>query len=138
MARERAVPRFQTVISGLSMTKQSMRDECDINVIMRGFERTGLATHVNERQGEYGDFSRGFDFHDAMNRVRGATEMFMTLPSKIRANFRHDPGYFLEFVSDPANAQAMVDMGLKKAPVPAAVSPAPVPNAAPVPVVPAT
>lgn len=136
MARTREVPRFPTVLSGETMTKQSMKNECDINVIMKKFEKTGVVTHLNERQGNYVDFSEGFDFHSCMNRVKAATDMFMTLPASLRGHFNNDPGYFLEFVSNPANEGAMIDLGLKKKPevAPATPAAAPVEQAAPAPV----
>lgn len=134
MARTREVPRCPTVLTGESMTKQSMKAECDINTIMKKFEKTGLVAHVNERQGQYLDFSEGFDFHECMNRVGRATDMFMTLPAKLREYFRHDPGFFLEFVTDPLNSDKMVELGLKAPPPkPAAPAAAAVPDAPPPP-----
>ena len=35
-------------------TRQSMRDECDINAIMRKYIKTGAIDHVNKYSGEYG------------------------------------------------------------------------------------
>lgn len=123
---------FYTEIVGPSMTKQSFKDECDINTIMARYEKDGVVTHVKEHEGQYGDFTLGFDYHDAMNRVHAARDMFMSLPAGIRTKFDNDPGKFLDFVSDPKNSDAMVEMGLKeKAPVPAAVPPVPVPDATP-------
>lgn len=96
-----------------SRTRQSFKDECDVNKIMAKFEKTALVDHVNERQGQYGDFTNlPSSFHEAIEQVRAANAMFLTLPSKVRKKFGNDPGVFLEFVSDPDNAEGMRELGL--------------------------
>ena len=123
---------------GESMTKQSFRDECDINVLMRRYEKTGLLDHVNTHQGDYGDFINAPDFHTAMNQILTAEHMFQSLPARIRARFANDPGAFLEFAQNPENADEMAELGLIPAPGPSepdtepvAESPAPPPETAP-------
>lgn len=103
---------------GVSLTKQSFKDECDINVLMRRYEKTGLVDHVNTHQGNYGDFINAPDFHSAMNQIMAAEDMFMSLPSRIRARFANDPAAFLEFAQDPSNAEEMQSLGLIPAPAP--------------------
>jgi len=39
------------------MTKQSHTDECNINLIMKRFERTGVLEHVTTYAPQWGDFS---------------------------------------------------------------------------------
>ncbi|AJK28280.1 putative minor capsid protein [Eel River basin pequenovirus] len=97
-----------------SRTKQASRDECDINNIMRKFEKTGLIEHQNRYQGDYGDFSDAMPYHEAMNVVLAADEMFMQLPASIRKQFGHDPQAFLTFASDEKNLDKMREMGLAK------------------------
>lgn len=99
-------------------TQQSFKDDVDINLIMRRFERTGMIDHLNEYKGQYGDFlDVPQSFHEAMDQVIAAEGMFMTIPAKVRARFHNDPGEFLAFVSDPANADEMYELGLAKRPV---------------------
>lgn len=100
-------------------THQSFKAECDINNVMARFEKTGLLDHVREYEGDYGDFIDAPDFHRALNEVRRAEEMFMTLPATVRGAFHNDAGQFLEFAQDPANAEELVRLGLAK---PASVS----------------
>ena len=95
-----------------SMTRQSEMEACDINGIMRKFEKTGLVDHVNTYRGDYAEFTEAPDYHTAMNVVAQANEMFMSLPAKIRAGFNNDPGAFLAFVDDPANEDQARAMGL--------------------------
>jgi len=96
------------------MTKQSFKDECDINNIIKKFMKTGLMEHVNRYQGDYSDICAFDDYQTSLNQVIEAGEMFSSLPAKIRSRFGNDPAAFLDFVGDPVNAQEMIDLGLAK------------------------
>lgn len=111
--------RVEADIGGPSLTKQSFKKDCDIQVILKQFDRTGLVTHMNRYPAGYADVSNMGDFRQAMGVVLEAEKMFSTLPSKIRARFGNDPGNFLEFVGNPENADEMVSLGLatKREPV---------------------
>ena len=119
-------------------TRQAHKDECDINVIMGKYLKNGLISHVNEYQGEYGDFA-AIDFHEAMNTVIEAQNMFETVPSEIREQFGNDPGAFLEFAVNPDNEERMQELGLVPRPsdhptvqlAKDSVAPPPAPPAAP-------
>lgn len=118
------VPRVRLVQSfpGPSMTKQAFKDECDVNMIMKKFERTGMVAHLAQYQGSYADVSAGLDFQASLDMVQRAHDAFMTLPAKVRKRFENDPGAFLDFVNDPANEKEMIELGLKEAPQPAPVT----------------
>lgn len=106
--------RLQFATFGDSSVQQSAKDECDINNIMRQYERTGLLSHVNRYQGDYGDFTDVVDYRTACDVVRRADEMFSSLPASVRANFDNDPSRFLSFVDDPANSSKLVELGLSR------------------------
>ncbi len=93
-------------------TKQSFKDETDINQILAKERKTGLITHVNRFQGQYADVTGAVDYQEALNAVADAREAFASVPAGIRAQFENDPGTFLKFVTDPTNAETMYDMGL--------------------------
>ena len=97
-----------------SLAKQSFKEECDINNIMRKFEKQGLVDHLNTHKGDYGDFIGFQDYQSSLNQILSAQEAFMTIPSKIRFTFNNDPIEFLKFVHDPANEAEMVAMGLAR------------------------
>lgn len=97
-----------------SRTREAMKQECDINFILRNYRKSGLVSHVNQYQGDYGEFL-AMDFHEAMNTVAAANAMFETVPAKIRAEFANDPGLFLSFVTNPDNIDRMREMGLAPA-----------------------
>jgi len=101
--------------NSLRRTKQSFKDECDVNNIMRKFEKTGLIDHVNNHQGEYGQFIGFDDYHTSLNQIQDAEASFMTIPAKIRAKFDNSAGKFLAFAQNPDNLPKMVEMGLAKA-----------------------
>jgi len=98
---------------GESLTHQSAKDECDINRIMLKWQKTGVLTHAQNYEGQYGDFTHVTgDYQQHMNVVIEANEMFMTLPATVRKQFDNDPGEFLKFVDDPDNLEEMQRLGL--------------------------
>lgn len=103
---------------GPSLAKQSFRDECDINVMMRRYEKDQILPHVSQYEGRYGDFTEAVDFQTAFNVVQDAQRMFMTLPATIRARFDNDPGEFLEFATDDKNREELGKLGLLRPAVP--------------------
>lgn len=102
-----------------SMTIQSSRDECDINILMAKYEKTGMLTHLAKNPPRYEDVSFAVPFQEALNIVMVAEAEFMNLSSSIRARFENDPGKYFDFVSDEANAEEMVRIGIavKREPV---------------------
>lgn len=114
-----------------SMTKQSFKDECDINNIVRRFELTGQIDHVNAAaaQGLYTDLPDGIDLQASLNIVAQAEAAFMALPAAARAEFNNDPVEFVEAFNNPSKEQQerFVALGLATArPAPEA-PPAPPP-----------
>jgi phage internal scaffolding protein len=94
-----------------SLTKQSFRDECDINNILRKFNVTGELP-AGSVQPQYGDFSGITDYQSALNAVMAAQDSFLALPAKVRARFDNDPALFVDFASDEANRDEMKALGL--------------------------
>lgn len=101
----------KTTLEFRTRTKQSARDECDINFIMKRFQKTGILPST-DRQAMYGDFSDVKDFRESLEIVHFAQEQFASLPSAVRKRFGNDPAAFLEFVHDPKNGEEMVKLGL--------------------------
>lgn len=122
-------PRVQVVFKEPSRAKQSMRDECDINLIMAKFTKSGHVDHFAKHGGSYG-FATSVDFHSAMNIVTRARQMFEALPASTRDRFNNEPTEFLDFVQDPENHEEMKELGLVEDPQ--GVRPVEGPVAAPV------
>lgn len=112
--RDNGTRGVRTFTTDPSRTKQSMRDECDINGIMKRFERTGIVTHNAVREAYFSDVSVVPDFAEAIEIVRKAENMFMSMPAKLRAFFENDPARYVQFCSDPVNADKMVELGLRE------------------------
>lgn len=113
-----------------SRTKQSFKDECDINLIMARYEKTGLLEHINRGEPQYADLSE-LDFMSAMNMVAEAREVFAALPSKLRDRFANDPARLLAFLDNEDNRAEAITLGLVPPPPAAATPPATPPAKAP-------
>ncbi|AZL82816.1 internal scaffolding protein [Apis mellifera associated microvirus 16] len=95
-----------------TLVKQSFKDECDINLIVERNKATGLLTHVREGQPMYGDFTAVTNYEAALQVVIEAENMFADLPSHVRDFFANNPAEFVNFASNPENADKLVEMGL--------------------------
>lgn len=110
--------RVQFTCTGVSMTKQSFNDECDINQIMAKFQKTGMIDHINKNQPSYGDHSPA-DYHESLTIIREAEVLFNELPSSVRKKFNNQPDEFYSFVQNPENEAELYDLGLTNNPIPA-------------------
>lgn len=106
-----------------SRTQQHQGDETDINLIVKRYTQTGVLPQTT-LEPLYGDFET-LDFHTAQNRIRAAQEAFMAIPAEIRARFENDPGKFIEFASNPENADELVKLKLRNPPPRAEPAPPP-------------
>lgn len=91
--------------------KQSFKDDCDINRIVKQFTRTGQVTHLNRQPAHYG-YAPALDFREALEMVREQEEQFAELPSQVRARFNNNPEELLEFLGDPENLEEARQLGL--------------------------
>lgn len=116
--------------TGKDMCNQAEKDSCDINNILKRFEKTGMLPEMIEREPRYGDFSEVPDYQQACEIVERAEAQFMALDAGVRSRFANDPSKFLEFMHDEKNVEEIVKMGLatKKETKPE-VAPAPSPAA---------
>lgn len=92
-------------------TQQQFKDECDINNIAKNFGLTGRMP-TNVRMPMFGDFTDVDDYASALNAARRAAHSFMQMPAAVRERFGNDPQGFLEFCSNPANAEEAKSLGL--------------------------
>ncbi len=83
-------------------TKQSFKDETNIEKIMARADVTGTISHLAKYEGVYADFS-DFDFHTQNNMLAKGGEIFAALPAEIRKEFSQSPAKFFKYVNDPAN-----------------------------------
>lgn len=101
------------VNTGEGLTEQAHKDQCDINLILQDYARTGFMRHAKDNQGRYDDVT-AVDFQKSMETVANVKSMFEGLPSQIRKEFNHDPSNFLNYVQDPSNAKVLEQRGILK------------------------
>ncbi len=104
--RKRVTIKFESY----TRTKQSFKNDCDVNNIVRQHTRNKIPFHLP--QAENFGFHTGLDFRESVELVMQAQTMFDELPSHVRTQFQNNPGAFLDFVQDPDNADELVTMGL--------------------------
>ena len=102
-----------TVNTGKGLTEQSHLEQCDINIILHDYSRTGFMRHAKQNQGRYDDVS-AMDFQKSMETVANVKSMFEGLPSEVRKEFGHDPKHFLQYVQDPKNVNELAKRGVLK------------------------
>lgn len=103
----------RTVNNEPSMTQQQFKDDCDVNVIMEKFLKTGTITHLRREPGAYLNLLEMPDYQESLQTVINAQNSFMELDADVRLRFENDPGKFLEWLGDPSKEQEHVAMGLR-------------------------
>lgn len=96
-----------------SMTKQSFAEECDINEILRRAKNgQDISGSVIDRVARYGDFSNVPSYQEALNLVKNANGMFMSLDAHVRERFNNDPVKMIAFLQNADNYDEAVKLGL--------------------------
>jgi len=106
-------PKFDRDKDGkvITMTEQAHKDECDVNNIIKKYDKTGLINHVSKINAMYGDVSP-IDFKSAQDMLIDVRRKFDEMPSDIRKRFRNSPYEMLKFLSDPENRNEAIKIGL--------------------------
>lgn len=101
-----------------SMSVQSERDSCDVNLIYNKYINSGKTMMTNMRTDppKFGDFTSITDYHGAVEIAQKADDAFMSLPALIRARFSNDPGELIEFLGHEENRSEAIKLGLIAAP----------------------
>lgn len=117
-----------------TLTIQSEKDNCDINVILARYAAANeIPIFPEGKEGRFGDFRNTPNFQEAMDRVAQAKEYFDTLPAEIRSRFKNEPAQLLDFMEDETNNEEAIKLGLRKAEPEQAAPTAPTPPAPPAP-----
>jgi len=99
---------------GDDRTKQSFKEQCDINSIVAKGRARGFIEHINSRPAFYDDVSNVPSYQEALQIVIDADTAFMSLPAKVRERFGNDPGKMIDFIQDENNIKESRDLGLVK------------------------
>lgn len=101
-----------------SLTKQSFKEECDINRIVAKSVQDGFLESLRDREPLYADVSNVPDYQSALNTVMTARDRFMEMPAETRERFSNDPARMVEFLRDPKNVEEGRRLGLFAPPDP--------------------
>lgn len=94
------------------LTDQSYKNECDINVIMANYAKTGLMSHVTTLQPHYTDNTIIPSLEAAYDIVNAAENAFFELPPDIRKLMDNDPSQLENFIANPDNVQILLKNGI--------------------------
>lgn len=87
---------YDSQIGGPSLTKQEFKSQCDPNVIVAHFTRTGRLEGFREAHGQYLDLTQlPGSYQESLNLVLTARSTFSSLPADVRARFGNDVSVFL-------------------------------------------
>lgn len=92
-------------------TEQNHKKECDVNEIIKKYDRTGLLTHVKRIEAQFGDMT-GASFRKMQDEVARAKTMFEQFPADVKKRFDNDISKLLEFMESPENREEGIKLGL--------------------------
>jgi len=95
-----------------SKTQQQFKDQCDVNKIIKKYNKTGELTHLRQSKGVFADLTYVGDYRQALDKVIQANKSFMELNSQTRNRFQNDPQKLIEFLADPKNESEAIELGL--------------------------
>lgn len=98
------------------ITKQSHKQECDINYILTQFKKTGIITHISNQTPVYDDLPDQFDYQSSLNLLQAAGDSFSALPSVVRRYFDNDPALLLAALHNPEMRSKLEELGILKGP----------------------
>lgn len=98
-----------------SKTKQEFKQDCDMNVIINRFTKTGVLP-LQQRHAMYLNLVGAPNLQQSMHLMMAADAAFMTLPAKVRKEFDNNPMKFVEFATDEKNLDKLREWGLAPQP----------------------
>ncbi len=101
------------ITCGKGRAKQSMKDECNINLIMAQYTKTGFISHLAKGVPSFVDVSTLTDYRSAIEHVRSVEEYFSDLPAVVRTRFDNDAVTFMEYLDSGASEEDLRDLGLE-------------------------
>lgn len=105
--------RSQAAQGGDTLTQQHMKQDCDINLIIKRHTETGDISHLNPNSPLYMDCTGVRDLQGAIHLVEEAEDNFATLPSAVRKACRNDPVEFVEMLYTDEGTKELGEAGLE-------------------------
>lgn len=97
---------------GPSKTRQEFSAECDVNMIMDRYNKTGEFPFKEASTPIYYDFVGMPDLQDALVHLHNADAAFASLPAAVRKEFDNDPVRFVEYATNADNVDQLRKWGL--------------------------
>jgi phage internal scaffolding protein len=97
--------------TGKGLTEQSHKRSCDMHHIMRQENRHNVQRFLEENDPTYGNVIGVPEYHEAMNQIAKANELYEQVPAHIRKQFENG-AQFAEFMSNEDNREAISSLGL--------------------------
>ena len=91
---------------------QSFKKQCDINVIMKQYENTGMLPQQTHIQPRYIDNTEVPTLEEAFEATNRAMEAFYDLPPEVRRLMDNDPSKLENFIADSENHQVLEKYGI--------------------------
>lgn len=108
--------KYQIHFKGPGRTRQDQKDSCDINLIMKKYTKQGVIPRINPKTPVYDDFSTALSYHESLERIRRADDLFYELPAELRAACDNDPALLIPYVEDGEHIDELVELGVTKPP----------------------
>ena len=104
-----------------SLTEQSHKRSCDINILVSRYQQTGVLGDPSQYLDlHFGDFTEIGDYQEQQLAIAKARQSFEGLPSNVRDAFANNPAKFIDALFDPSQRKKLEVLGLVKAPAPSA------------------
>ncbi len=87
-------------------TKQSQKDQCDINKLLERAARQGGLSHLDTYQAKYEDYSN-YNFEEHTNKIAEMASCFENLPAETKREFNQSPDEYFAFVTNPENVDQL-------------------------------
>lgn len=104
--------RVQIHFNDPHLCQTQFADDANINTILDKYNRTGELPYGRRPEGQFMDLSELPDYREALEVITTANQAFATLPAELRKKLDNDPAKLQDFMSDPANADYLLEKGL--------------------------
>lgn len=108
--------RVRTINEEPTKTDQTQKEQCDINNIMKRYNKKiqNVDSPILEKYaGSFFDSSQKPTYQTALNTLIEARNTFENLPSHLRKKFGNDPANMISYLQDSSNNEEAQKLGLK-------------------------
>ena len=104
-------PRRHADGTPIYVTEQSHKNQCDVNNIIKKYNKNGLISHVSSMKAEFGDVPL-VDYKEMQDRLVKMQGEFSKLPGEVKKRFGNSPFNLIAFMEDAGNREEAIKLGL--------------------------